>query len=64
MRFPKLTRACILCHRTVTGLPIVLAEDLIEETANTGGFMAFSGVLRCDQSYLTAMPTNVVGTFA
>lgn len=41
-----------------------MAEDLIEETANTGGFMAFSGVLRCDQSYLTAMPTNVVGTFA
>mgnify|MGYP002630148494 CR=1 FL=1 len=33
-------------HRVVTGLPMVIAEDLIEETANTGGFLAFSGVLR------------------
>lgn len=32
--------------RAVTGLPIVIAEDLIEETANTGGFLAFSGAQR------------------
>ena len=39
-------RACVRHLRAVTGLPIVAAEDLIEETANTGGFLAFSGVLR------------------
>ena len=38
--------SCVRHLRTVTALPIVLAADLIEETANTGGFMAFSGVLR------------------
>ena len=40
------SRACVRHLRDVTGLPIVIADDLIEETANTGGFLAFSGVLR------------------
>eukprot|EP01048_Picozoa_sp_COSAG05_P006885 COSAG05_NODE_466_length_9533_cov_5.547806_6_plen_379_part_00 len=36
--------SCVRHLRTVTGLPIEVAADLIEETANTGGFMAFSGI--------------------
>eukprot|EP01051_Picozoa_sp_SAG22_P000043 SAG22_NODE_1_length_62449_cov_158.689270_43_plen_361_part_00 len=40
------SEACVRHLGTVTGMPIVLAADLIEETANTGGFMAFSGVLK------------------